>query len=73
MSDEAIGADDPRFEQLYAVWIKEQKPGYITLENGGMFRILQPSDGVVKFLPVQGGVDGMYSSTSARAISGDRR
>jgi len=73
MSDEAIGVGDPRFEQLYAVWIKEHKPGYVTLENGGMFRVLQLSDEVVKFLPMQGGVDGMYSSTSARAISGDRR
>lgn len=72
MSDEAIGAGDPRFEQLHAVWMKAQKPGYITIENGGMYRVLQPSDGVVKFLPVAGGIDGFYSSTSARAISGDR-
>lgn len=72
MSDGIVAAGDPRFEQLYSIWVKEQRPGYITVENGGMYRILQPSDGVVKFEPVKGSIDGLYSSSSTSKLTGGR-
>jgi len=72
MSNDTIVPGDPGYEQLYTVWLQEKKPGYVTLPNGSMYRVLQPSDDDIRFAPVQGGVDGLYQSSSAKTIGGQR-
>lgn len=63
MADTAISKGDEGWESLYREWLSQKKPGYLSLLNGTVYRVLQPSDDDVKFLR-RGGFDDMYGSQS---------
>lgn len=60
---ENIAKGDPRWETLMSIWVAEGKPGYVVTRGGASYRVHQPSDEEVLFVPMQG-IDDLYNSQS---------
>lgn len=64
----AIDKTDSSWEALYKLWIEQGRPGWLAGNDGVTYKVLQPSDDDIKFLP-KGAFDELYSSSSARGLS----
>lgn len=68
-SDEPIKQGDAKWETLMELWISEKKPGWVTESGGMMYKVIAASDEDIRFYPVPGGIDGLYSTRSTRGIA----